>query len=100
VKKRFIQTPTDFSIEAPLAWTRAISFSHENHSRRSGCDMFHPEIYPSAPKEAVPSSMFVHLEGRYCGACHGKVAFPLNNCSQCHLSGGPRTIVSSPSLPE
>lgn len=87
VKKTFIQTSTDFSIKAPLLWTRPISFSHEKHAHWSGCNMCHPEVFPSAPKAVVQSSMFVHMEGRYCGACHGKVAFPLNNCSKCHPSG-------------
>jgi c(7)-type cytochrome triheme protein len=28
--------------------------------------------------------------GEYCGACHGKVAFPVEACGRCHaiLAGG------------
>jgi c(7)-type cytochrome triheme protein len=23
-------------------------------------------------------------DGKYCGVCHGKVAFPLTTCARCH----------------
>jgi len=84
VKKVAIQTRQDFSIKAPLSWAHPIIFSHEKHSLWAGCGLCHPEIFPTTPIEAARNSMFLHLEGRGCGTCHGKVAFPLNNCVQCH----------------
>jgi c(7)-type cytochrome triheme protein len=24
-------------------------------------------------------------EGKWCGRCHGKVAFPLTDCQRCHV---------------
>lgn len=87
VRKVPIKTPQDFSIQAPLTWAHPIPFSHEKHALWNGCELCHPEIFPTTPKGPAQNSMFLHIEGRYCGACHGKVAFPLNNCSQCHPHG-------------
>ena len=77
----------DFDVKADYSWVSPIVFSHEKHSIWAGCELCHPEIFPSAPKGTIHFSMFSNIEGRYCGACHGKVAFPLNNCSGCHSKG-------------
>jgi c(7)-type cytochrome triheme protein len=88
VKKVQMQNRKDFSVEAAMPWVEPIEFSHEKHSIWNGCELCHPEIFPTAQKGAIHFSMFANIEGRYCGACHGKVAFPLNNCKACH-SGAP-----------
>jgi c(7)-type cytochrome triheme protein len=77
----------DFSIEAGYSWVHPIGFSHEKHSVWNGCELCHPEIFPAGKKGTIRHSMFSNIEGRYCGACHGKVAFPLNNCQRCHAKG-------------
>jgi c(7)-type cytochrome triheme protein len=88
VKKPQMQSRKDFSVEAAYPWVEPIVFSHEKHSRWNGCELCHPEIFPTAQKGTIHFSMFSNIEGRGCGACHGKVAFPLNNCQACH-SGAP-----------
>ncbi len=95
VKKRPIQTPQEFSISASLKWDRPITFSHEKHSNWNGCELCHPELFPNGSNTMVRPSMFLHIEGRYCGACHGRVAFPLNNCSRCHPPRRSLTSVNS-----
>jgi len=87
-KKEPIKAREDFEVMANYWWVSPISFSHEKHSIWTGCELCHPEIFPSAPKNTMHFSMFSNVEGRYCGACHGTVAFPLNNCKRCH-SGAP-----------
>lgn len=87
IKRAPIQAREDFTIAAHLPWVHPIIFSHEKHSTWNGCELCHPEIFPTAKKETVRFSMFLNIEGRYCGACHGKVAFPLNHCSGCHPNG-------------
>lgn len=74
----------DFSVEAAFPWVHPIDFSHAKHSLWNGCELCHPEIFPIAEKGTLHFSMFSNIEGHYCGACHGKVAFPLNNCQSCH----------------
>lgn len=87
VKRAPLHTRPDFSIQAGQWWVQPIVFSHERHSLWNGCELCHPEIFPTARKEQVRFSMLLNIRGRYCGACHGKVAFPLNNCSGCHPRG-------------
>ncbi len=87
VKTAPMEARKDFSIKARLSWVHPIVFSHEKHAIWNGCELCHPEIFPTARKESVEFSMFLNIEGRYCGACHGKVAFPLNHCSACHPQG-------------
>jgi c(7)-type cytochrome triheme protein len=86
VKRNPIQAQADFSIRSNLPWVHPVIFSHEKHAMWNGCELCHPDIFPTAKKEEVRFSMFLNIEGRYCGACHKKVAFPLNNCSGCHPS--------------
>ena len=89
VQKAPMKNREDFTVKAGYSWVHPIAFSHEKHSIWNGCELCHPEIFPTARKGTVVYSMFSNIEGRYCGACHGKVAFPLNNCQGCH-PGGPR----------
>jgi c(7)-type cytochrome triheme protein len=84
VKKAHMQSRKDFLIDSPIPWVEPIEFSHEKHSIWNGCELCHPEIFPTAQKGTIRFSMFSNIEGQYCGACHGKVAFPLNHCQGCH----------------
>jgi c(7)-type cytochrome triheme protein len=84
VKRPPMRSREDFSIQANYSWVHPISFSHEKHSIWNGCELCHPEIFPTARKGSVTYSMLSNIDGLYCGACHGKVAFPLNNCITCH----------------
>ena len=87
VRNTPMKSREDFAVTAAYSWVHPIDFSHEKHSIWNGCELCHPEIFPSAPKGTIHFSMFSNVEGRYCGACHGKVAFPLNNCQRCHPKG-------------
>jgi len=87
LRKAQIQSREDFTIEAGLEWVHPVLFSHEKHSVWNGCELCHPDIFPTARRSTVQYTMFSNIEGRHCGACHTKVAFPLNNCQKCHPSG-------------
>jgi c(7)-type cytochrome triheme protein len=84
VRKDQMQRREDFGIKAGVSWVNPVNFSHEKHSIWNGCELCHPEIFPTVKKSAVQYTMFSNLAGRHCGACHMKVAFPLNNCQLCH----------------
>lgn len=79
----------DFGMKPDYSFVNPILFSHTKHTVWNGCELCHPEIFPTAKKETVQYSMFLNIEGRYCGACHGKVAFPLNSCQKCHPNAPP-----------
>lgn len=85
VKRPPMRSREDFSVEPNYSWVHPIRFSHKLHALWNGCELCHPAIFPTAKKGTAHYSMFLNIEGQYCGACHMKVAFPLNNCQKCHL---------------
>lgn len=60
-----------------------IIFSHSKHVAWTGCGMCHPEPY-ALESGKTKMSMKEITDGKFCGVCHGKVAFPLSDCSNCH----------------
>jgi c(7)-type cytochrome triheme protein len=68
----------------------SIIFSHQKHlaSRaiNDNCNICHEKIYRTKSKR--PVTMAEMEKGRSCGACHeGRSAFPLAECSGCHMAG-------------
>jgi c(7)-type cytochrome triheme protein len=84
IKRPSMKPQEDFSIKSHGTWMTDVIFSHKKHAVWNGCEVCHPEIFPSVKKGDVKYSMFEIFEGRYCGACHDKVAFPLLECQKCH----------------
>ncbi|HEY6001665.1 MAG TPA: c(7)-type cytochrome triheme domain-containing protein [Anaeromyxobacter sp.] len=76
--------PYEKEITIALKRTAGIVFSHKKHARWSGCELCHPEIFPMSPSASFRYSMQRIMGGEHCGACHGKVAFPLSDCDRCH----------------
>jgi c(7)-type cytochrome triheme protein len=79
-----LKAQADFSILSRGAWMPDIIFSHKKHTQWNGCELCHPEIFPTVRKDSARYTMFQIVEGQYCGACHRNVAFPLNDCEKCH----------------
>ena len=73
----------DFTIQASVEGLPGIIFSHKKHTVWSGCELCHPEIF-MVKKGASKYSMPEIFDGKFCGVCHGFVAFPLTNCQRCH----------------
>ena len=65
-------------------WMTKVTYSHRKHGAWNGCELCHPEIFPSTKRGAATIRMAEISAGRYCGVCHGKVAFPLTSCQRCH----------------
>ncbi len=60
-----------------------VVYPHKPHTEWLDCAQCHPKIF--VPKKGGnPISMAAILMGQYCGVCHGKVAFPVSECSKCH----------------
>ncbi|HZZ85241.1 MAG TPA: c(7)-type cytochrome triheme domain-containing protein [Anaeromyxobacteraceae bacterium] len=74
----------DFALSPKLAGLPEIIFSHKKHTVWNGCELCHPEIFVGVKRGATKYSMVEIFEGRYCGACHLTVAFPLLDCQRCH----------------
>ena len=59
------------------------SFSHEIHTTLVTCKSCHPGVFKMKTGEEM--SMDAMGDGKFCGFCHGKVAFPITGeCVRCH----------------
>ena len=73
----------DIVIEAKGDFVNNVLFPHSDHTYWLGCENCHPAIFVMG-KGKNKMSMVEISEGKWCGRCHGKVAFPLTDCSRCH----------------
>ena len=61
-----------------------VLFPHKQHTEWLACKNCHPDIFVQK-KGANAFKMADILNGKYCGVCHGKIAFaPTKNCMRCH----------------
>lgn len=60
-----------------------VVYPHKQHTEWLDCSNCHPAIFvPQKGANAI--SMAAILMGEKCGVCHGKVAFPVSECRNCH----------------
>lgn len=85
VKRTDMKVEKDFALDAKLEGIAEIIFSHGKHTVWNGCEICHPDIFVGVKKGTTKYSMIEISGGMYCGACHGKVAFPATDCQKCHL---------------
>jgi len=81
--------PLDLNIfiEAKVPLMANVIFPHSIHTYWLKCSNCHPKIF-LAEAGANPITMNEIWEGKWCGRCHGKVAFdfwPRVNCLRCHM---------------
>lgn len=60
-----------------------VVYPHKQHTEWLDCSNCHPAIF-IPQKGANQMSMAGILMGEQCGVCHGKVAFPVSECTRCH----------------
>ncbi len=75
-------------IEAKTPLMANVLFPHSIHTYWLKCSNCHPKIFlPEAG--ANPIKMTEIWQGKWCGRCHGKIAFsprmPRGNCTRCHV---------------
>jgi c(7)-type cytochrome triheme protein len=70
-------------LDAKLTGLPDIVFSHKEHALWNSCDLCHPEVFALKAGQSVFTMQDI-FAGQFCGACHGKVAFPLKDCGRCH----------------
>ncbi|MBI5641865.1 MAG: cytochrome c3 family protein [Deltaproteobacteria bacterium] len=69
--------------EPPMTYVKNVVFDHKTHSSQIKCATCHPAIF----KDELGSNKVTMIEmstGKYCGYCHGKVAFKFAECNRCH----------------
>lgn len=62
-----------------------VTFSHERHFAELDCSSCHPDIFNVKKKGTTYFSMERNIYGNFCGVCHMRVAFPMNDCRRCHV---------------
>lgn len=84
IKKSPFKNQKDFAIKAKTEGMPEIIFSHTKHTVWNGCELCHPDIFVGVKKGTSKYSMVELFDGKYCGVCHDKVAFPQTDCQRCH----------------
>ncbi len=84
VKSPDLLVQKDFALNAKVEGMPDIIFSHRKHTDWNGCETCHPDIFVGVKKGATKYSMIEIFDNKYCGVCHGSVAFPLQGCQRCH----------------
>ena len=83
IKGMKIKEPAELKLKPTENNMPEIVFSHSKHTKWSGCELCHPELF-SVRQGSQPYGMEEIFAGKYCGVCHGPVAFPNIDCQRCH----------------
>ena len=65
-----------------------VLFPHDIHTYWLDCRSCHTRLF-NPKKGSNPVLMTEISEGKWCGWCHSKVAFPLDDCTRCHTQPKP-----------
>jgi len=78
--------PYDKDLRLDSSWTMIppAFFPHADHNLWLDCSNCHPDIFNVKRKATAHFSMRYNLKGRFCGLCHLRVSFPLDDCDRCH----------------
>ncbi|HIJ86256.1 MAG TPA: hypothetical protein HPP97_01070 [Desulfuromonadales bacterium] len=76
-----LKVPMKLGTAAPRS---DVAFSHEEHYLELDCSACHPDIFNIKMKGTKAFTMENNIFGNYCGVCHMRVAFPMNDCKRCH----------------
>ena len=74
----------DFTIQPKAGQKGEILFSHKKHVLWNGCEVCHPEVFKGGKRGVQQYSMEEIKQKKFCGVCHGTVAFPIDDCARCH----------------
>src|SRR3989338_2207054 len=67
-----------------------VLFPHSIHTYWLSCKNCHPGIFVQKAGGNEEMTMWDILKGKYCGRCHGRVAFSLRECYRCHIERKPQ----------
>ena len=74
----------ELSLQAEMQGIPPAIFPHKAHTDWMDCNLCHPAIFNIKAKTTEHFRMGLILKGEFCGVCHLKVAFPLDDCVRCH----------------
>lgn len=59
-------------------------FLHSEHAKWLDCANCHPEIFNIQQRKTQRFTKDRIVKGEFCGVCHLRTAFPLDDCKRCH----------------
>jgi c(7)-type cytochrome triheme protein len=71
-------------LEAEMGGIPPAVFPHKIHTEWLDCAMCHPDIFNIKKKTTKHFSMWRILSNEFCGVCHLRIAFPMDDCKRCH----------------
>lgn len=83
IRRDGLEVPLEVEIDAKVTEMPDIIFSHEKHTVWNGCELCHPQIFGVNKANSVYEMQQI-FDGKFCGACHGSVAFTNMDCRLCH----------------
>jgi c(7)-type cytochrome triheme protein len=84
-------------IKSKMAFMPDVIFPHQPHTTWLKCSNCHPKIFKPKAGSNPALSMVAIWQGKFCGRCHDRVAFPTRNCFKCHSA--PRQAGAAPVRP-
>lgn len=86
LKNKSEDIPFEKKLNIDADWGRISPaiFTHKTHAKWLECSNCHPDIFNIKKKSTAQFTMANILKGKFCGACHLNVAFPMNDCKRCH----------------
>jgi c(7)-type cytochrome triheme protein len=73
----------ELALDVSLKGVMPVTFPHAPHTRWLPCERCHTKIFPMAAG-TTEITMDALSKGKYCGSCHGTLAFALSECARCH----------------
>jgi len=67
-----------------------VLFPHKAHTMQLECANCHPSIFKDKKGGNPEMNMMKIISGQYCGTCHGRVSFPIEDCFRCHSQPLPK----------
>jgi len=74
----------NLTLSAEMVGISPSIFPHQTHEKWLDCSNCHPELFNIKKKTTESLRMANMIQGRSCGICHLRVAFPLDDCKRCH----------------
>jgi c(7)-type cytochrome triheme protein len=61
-----------------------VKFPHKTHTQQLECASCHDSIFKQKNGGNPEMNMMKIISGQFCGVCHAKVSFPIDDCFRCH----------------
>lgn len=75
----------DIVIQTKSNFMNDVVFPHYVHTLWLTCTNCHTQIFQMKAGGNQEMTMAKIASGEYCGRCHNRVAFPLSDCTRCHV---------------